>query len=88
MLDGAATLVTGGTVVDAKHIEPEEIRGANVTGGETRRIVKGDVIVIFARPTEVPMSNRECAAAQLYRLHQITFRYPLPLWERYHGFEK
>jgi glc operon protein GlcG len=46
MLEGAATLVTGGTLVDGKNIEPEEIRGANVTGGETRRIAKGDVIVI------------------------------------------
>ena len=46
MLEGAATLVTGGALVDGKNIEPEEIRGANVTGGETRRIAKGDVIVI------------------------------------------
>lgn len=46
MLEGAATLVTGGTLVDGKNIEPEEIRGDSVTGGETRRIAKGDVIVI------------------------------------------
>jgi glc operon protein GlcG len=46
MLDGAATLVTGGALVDGKTVEPEEIRGANVTGGETRRIAKGDVVVI------------------------------------------
>jgi uncharacterized protein GlcG (DUF336 family)/quercetin dioxygenase-like cupin family protein len=46
MLEGAATLVTGGTVVDGKHIEAEEIRGKEVKGGESRRIGKGDVIVI------------------------------------------
>jgi len=46
MLEGTATLVTGGTVVDSKNIEPEEIRGKEVKGGETRRIIKGDVIVI------------------------------------------
>jgi glc operon protein GlcG len=46
MLEGSATLVTGGTVVDGKNIEAEEIRGKDVKGGETRRISKGDVIVI------------------------------------------
>lgn len=46
MLEGTATLVTGGTLVDGKTIEPEEIRGRESTGGETRVITKGDVVVI------------------------------------------
>lgn len=46
MLAGTATFVTGGTVVAGKNIEPEEIRGKDVKGGETRQIAKGDVIVI------------------------------------------
>jgi len=46
MLEGAAMLVTGGTIVDGKIIEPEEIRGKEVKGGETRQISRGDVIVI------------------------------------------
>ena len=46
MLEGAATLITGGTLVDAKTIEPEEIRGRESKGGETRVITKGDVVVI------------------------------------------
>ena len=46
VLEGTATLVTGGTVVDAKTIEPEEIRGGKSEGGETRIVSKGDVIVI------------------------------------------
>ena len=46
MLEGSATLVTGGTLVDAKTIEPEEIRGRESNGGETRVITKGDVVVI------------------------------------------
>ena len=46
MLEGAATLVTGGTLVEAKTIEPEEIRGRESKGGETRVITKGDVVVI------------------------------------------
>jgi glc operon protein GlcG len=46
MLEGSATLVTGGTIVGGKNIEPEEIRGKDVQGGEIRTITKGDVIVV------------------------------------------
>ena len=46
MLEGSATLVTGGTLVDAKTIEPEEIRSMESRGGESRIVAKGDVIVI------------------------------------------
>ena len=46
MLKGTATLVTGGTVIDGKTIEPEEIRGKQSQGGESRTITKGDVVVI------------------------------------------
>ncbi|HSE89120.1 MAG TPA: heme-binding protein [Candidatus Binatia bacterium] len=51
MLEGTATLITGGTIVDGKSIEPEEIRGKDVKSGETRQIAKGDVIII---PNGVP----------------------------------
>lgn len=46
MLEGAATLVTGGTTIDAKTIEPEEIRARESKGGDSRVITKGDVVVI------------------------------------------
>ena len=46
MLEGSATLVTGGTTVDAKMIEPEEIRAMESLGGESRVITKGDVVVV------------------------------------------
>lgn len=48
VLEGTATLVTGGQVVDGKTIAPGEIRGASVNGGETRTISKGDVIIVPA----------------------------------------
>ena len=44
--DGSATFVTGGTVMGGKPIEPNEIRGDSISGGETRRIMKGDVITV------------------------------------------
>jgi glc operon protein GlcG len=46
MLEGTARFVTGGTVVEGKNIEAEEIRGKDLKGGETRTITKGDVIVV------------------------------------------
>jgi glc operon protein GlcG len=51
VLEGAATFVTGGTVPDAKAVEPNELRGSTIVGGESRRVVKGDVIVV---PAGVP----------------------------------
>jgi glc operon protein GlcG len=51
MLEGTATLVTGGTLVDGKNIDPEEIRGKDVKDGATRKITKGDVIIV---PNGVP----------------------------------
>lgn len=44
--DGSATLVTGGTVVGGKTVEPNEIRGDSISGGESRRITRGDVITV------------------------------------------
>ena len=46
IVDGEASLTTGGTVVDAKTIEPGEIQGTRIEGGVTRKLAKGDVVHI------------------------------------------
>jgi glc operon protein GlcG len=51
VLDGSATIVTGGTVIAPKAIAAEEIRGAGIEGGETRTLGKGDVLVV---PNGIP----------------------------------
>jgi len=51
VVDGSATLVTGGKAVDWKEIAPNEIRGSKIEGGEEHQISKGQVIVI---PNGVP----------------------------------
>src|SRR5262245_56703919 len=51
VLEGSATFMTGGAVPDAKPIEPNELRGATIVGGESRRVATGDVIVV---PAGVP----------------------------------
>jgi len=51
MLAGSATVVTGGAMVDPVTIEPGEIRGASIKGGERRELVPGDVMIV---PKGVP----------------------------------
>jgi glc operon protein GlcG len=46
VLDGSATFVTGGTVVDGQTTAPDEIRGASIASGETRKLAKGDVVIV------------------------------------------
>ena len=51
VLDGTATLVTGGRTIDARTTAPDEIRGARIEGGTTRALNTGDVMVV---PAGVP----------------------------------
>jgi mannose-6-phosphate isomerase-like protein (cupin superfamily) len=51
IVDGHATLTTGGEVVDAKTTAPGEIRGTSVKGGTSQDLRTGDVVHI---PAGVP----------------------------------
>jgi glc operon protein GlcG len=68
VIQGAATLVTGGTAVDPKSIAPEELRGTALIGGETRKLVPGDVVVI---PNGVPHWFKEVEAPFLYYVVKV-----------------
>lgn len=55
MLEGAGTLVTGGTLVDSKRVPADDritaiagpsITGSRIEGGTRRRIGKGDLVII------------------------------------------
>jgi mannose-6-phosphate isomerase-like protein (cupin superfamily) len=46
IMEGSATFVTGGTVVDGKTTRPGQILGASLDGGQSHTLSKGDVIVI------------------------------------------
>ncbi len=59
VLKGSATLITGGTPEGAKTIAPHEFRAPNVDGGETRKLVPGDVVII---PNGVPHWFKEVEA--------------------------
>ena len=49
MVEGEATFVTGGTMVDAKRTSPDQMVAASIEGGETHHLSKGDVITIPAK---------------------------------------
>jgi glc operon protein GlcG len=63
VLDGTATLVTGGTAVNTKTIAADEIRGSEIQGGEARELKKGDVIIV---PAGVPHWFKEVSNPFLY----------------------
>lgn len=46
ILKGTATFVTGGKVVDARNIAPEEIRGKSIEGGTPHHLSPEDIIII------------------------------------------
>jgi mannose-6-phosphate isomerase-like protein (cupin superfamily) len=47
--EGEATFVTGGTLVNARQTAPGQTRAANVEGGTTYHLTKGDVITVPAK---------------------------------------
>jgi glc operon protein GlcG len=63
VLEGTATFVTGGALVEPRSIAPDEIRGKEISGGETRRLAKGDVIIV---PAGTPHWFKQVTAPFLY----------------------
>lgn len=68
VLDGKATFITGGKIVDAKEIAPDEIRGASVEGGQVMQLAKGDVIVV---PAGTPHWFKEVNGPFLYYVVKV-----------------
>jgi glc operon protein GlcG len=68
VLEGAATLTTGGHMPDAKATEPNEFRAPAIAGGESRRIAKGDVIVV---PAGVPHMFSEVSGPLNYYVVKV-----------------
>jgi uncharacterized protein GlcG (DUF336 family)/mannose-6-phosphate isomerase-like protein (cupin superfamily) len=68
VLQGRATVVTGGTMVDRNNIAPGEIRGREISGGETRKLAPGDAMII---PNGVPHWFKEVQAPFLYYVVKV-----------------
>lgn len=68
VLDGTATIVTGGKPVDSKQTAPNELRGTSVDGGETRGLKKGDVLIV---PKGTPHWFKQVDGSFLYYVVKV-----------------
>lgn len=69
VLEGSATILTGGSVVDGKTTSTDEIRGRSITGGTEQRLAKGDVFIV---PNGVPHWFTQVQAPFLYYVVKTT----------------
>jgi mannose-6-phosphate isomerase-like protein (cupin superfamily) len=51
VVDGSATLVSGGQIVNAKTTAPGEVRGDSIQDGKETKLKKGDIVHI---PADIP----------------------------------
>ena len=49
VIEGTGTLVTGGTLRDEKRTNAENLTGSAIDGGASRRLVKGDWVMVPAK---------------------------------------
>ena len=63
IIDGAATVVTGGTIVRPAGSTGRGATNATIEGGETRHVTKGDVIVV---PAGTPHWYKEVEGSVTY----------------------
>jgi glc operon protein GlcG len=68
VVDGDATLVTGGTVVDGKNIATDEIRGASIANGDEVKLAKGDVVIV---PAGTPHWFKQVSQPFLYYVVKV-----------------
>ena len=69
VLDGTATIVTGGRATDLQAAAPGERRGRTIDGGTTQQLVKGDVLVV---PNGVPHQFTRIDGPFLYYVVKVT----------------
>lgn len=67
--EGGATIVTGGTPVNPKKAANGEVTAEKISGGVTRQLTKGDVLVV---PAGVPHWFTETSGTFLYFLVKVT----------------
>ena len=63
VLQGSATFVTGGKMLEPKTTAPGEVRGSGIEGGQTHTLSKDDVIII---PAGVPHWFKDVQGTFLY----------------------
>ena len=71
VVEGSATLVTGGQTQNERTVGPNEIRGTTIVGGNSRTVGPGDIIVI---PKGVPHWFNEVPEPFIYLVVKSTSR--------------
>ena len=68
VLDGSATVVTGGTMLGGTVTAPGQQRGTEIKGGRSYKVTKGDVMVI---PAGVPHWFKEVPSSIDYYVVKV-----------------
>jgi len=68
VVEGSATIVTGGTVIGGRTTAPGQVRGQSIQGGETQHVTKGDVMVI---PAGIPHWFKEVPSTVSYYVVKV-----------------
>jgi mannose-6-phosphate isomerase-like protein (cupin superfamily) len=72
VLAGAATLVTGGSVVGARTIAPGETRGDSIEGGASQQLRAGDLVHIPAgTPHQMLISGENTIAYFVLKIQEV-----------------
>lgn len=70
VLEGRATLVTGGVVLDEKRVGPGEIRGSSIAGGNRQDLRPGDLAHVPAgMPHQVIVPGDRTFASLVIKIH-------------------
>lgn len=69
VLDGTATLVTGGAIVGGTEVALHEVRGPAIEGGTAQSLAKGDIVIV---PNGVPHWFREVQPPFIYYVVKTT----------------
>jgi glc operon protein GlcG len=68
VLEGEATVVTGGEIMQRRQVGPGEYKGASIEGGSTQQLKKGDVMVV---PQGVPHWFASVSGPLLYYVVKV-----------------
>jgi glc operon protein GlcG len=71
VVEGEATLVTGGKMVKAKTESPGELRGSGITGGESQQLAAGDIVHIAPNtPHQLRLAPGKTFTYFVVKVHQ------------------
>ena len=68
VVDGEATIITGGTMIGGKVTASGQSRGTDIQGGHSQKLVKGDVMVI---PAGIPHWFKEVPQSISYYVVKV-----------------